>query len=76
MPANLPPAKEQCGPELMLHAMGGEWIDKIHAEQNGLPIWLHMHQRELRLPEEPMYPDICQEREGRAVSIAGSQGER
>ena len=59
-PANLPPAKEQRGPEHMLHAKRGDRIDKIHAEQDWSPICrLCMHQRELHLPEEPIYPNIC-----------------
>ena len=78
MPANLSPAKEQHGPEQMLHAKRGEGIDNIHAEQNWSPIRrLRVCQRELRLPKEPIYPNICYvKREKRAVSTASSQEEK
>ena len=73
MLGDLPPTKEQYDPDLMLHVTMGEGINQIHAEQNWSPIQrLRMHQRELRLPEEPMYPNVCHEKGGRAVSIASS----
>ena len=54
----------------MLHTMRGEGINKIHAEQNWSLIQrLHVRQRELHLPQEPIYSNICHEKRGRAVSI-------
>ena len=67
MPANISPTEEQRGPEKMLHVKRGEGVDKIHVEQNWSPVRrLRMRHRELHLPEEPIYPNIC----------CGKRGER
>ena len=58
-PDKLSPAKEQCGPEQMLHTKPGGGIEQIQAEQNWSSIsGLRVRQRELSLPEEPIYPNI------------------
>ena len=58
-PDMLSPAKEQHGPEQMLHTKSGGGIKQIQAEQNWSSIsWLRVRQGELRLPEEPIYPNI------------------
>ena len=70
-----PPTKKHYGPDLMPHATRGEGINKIHAEQNWSLIQrLRVCQRELRLPEEPIYSNICHEKRGRAVSITKGKG--
>ena len=72
---DLLPMEKQCGPELMLHAMRGERINKIHAEQDRPPIQrLRVCQRELYLPEEHIYPNICHDEGERAISIRGKMG--
>ena len=58
-PDRLSPAKEQHGSEQMLHTKSGGGIKQIQAEQNWSSIsWLRVRQGKLRLPEEPIYPNI------------------